>query len=601
MTLIKLFQKVTLFGLSAFFVSAACAQSLVGKSDSLVQAQRAEDFVQSIGVNLHLGWWDTVGWNVVGGNWIATETKVQTELAFLGVTHVRDGVPSSNVGLELEALAATGVKFNLSQCTVCTANGLVNVAFDLTNIHTLEAAHPGTVETYEGANEYNINDLTLAGVVSRNNLAWGAYDDLAAREGLQGDSLLSSEGVKLVAASTASIPAGPVLPSGLVDYTNWHVYADDGEQLQDSMAAGIAAAQAMDPSKPVLITEAGSSSTLPSVSATYAAVGDVATQAVVDVNAVLDGYKDGAARTYLYQLMDQNAPDNDLYNNFGLFRADGTPKAAATSLHNLISILTDPGASTFHPSSLVVSLSGLPTTASSLLLQKSSGLHDLVVWNGNVAVRNGNVAVLPPTSIVSVDLGSMYAKVEVYDPMQSNIPIQTLSNVSSVALSLSLNPLIVQVNLNAPVVPTGISPAAWYNVVNTNSQSCLDAAGWSTGNGTHVLQWTCGQQHWNQEWQFQPTDSGYYTLRNRNAPDEVIDVNGEGVLDGSQVQLWSLWGGGNQQWLPVAVGNGFYKFIGRESKRCLDTPGASKTNGVQLQIYACNDTGAQRFLLAQQP
>lgn len=601
MTSIRFFQRVALFALPTFLASIGCAQSADIRTSSLVQAQRTDDFVQSIGVNLHLGWWDTVGWSVVGGNWTATETKVRSELAYLGVTHVRDGVPSPNVGLELQALAATGIKFNLSQCTVCIADGLVNVLFDIANMHTLEAAHSGTVETYEGANEYNINDLTLAGVASRNNLSWGAYDDLAARQGLQGDSLLSVEGVKLVSASTASISSAPALPSDLVDYTNWHVYASNGEQLQDSMAAGVAAARVTDPSKPVFITEAGSSSTLPSANATYAAVGDVATQAVVDVNAVLDGYKDGVARTYLYQLMDQNAPDNNLYNNFGLFRADGTPKAAAASLHNLISLLTDPGSSNFSPSSLGINIGGLPSTASSILLQKSSGLYELVIWNGNVVVRDGNVAVQPPMSMVSVDLGAMYADVEVYDPMQNSTPIQKLSNVSSVALNLSLDPLVVQVSLKVPMVSAGISPAAWYSVINTNSQSCIDAAGWGASNGTHVQQWICGQQQWNQEWQFQPTDSGYYSFRNRNASGEVIDVNGRGILDGSSEQLWSFWGGGNQQWMPVADSSGLYKFIGRESGRCLDVPGASKNNGMQLQIYACNNTNAQSFLLVQQP
>jgi len=263
--------------------------------------------------------------------------------------------------------------------------------------------------------------------------------------------------------------------------------------------------------------------------------------------------------------------------------SDGTsPKTAAISLHNLISILTDPDAGDFNPGSLMVGISGLPFTASSILLQKSSGLYDLVVWNGNAVVRSGNVAVRPPTSIVSVDLGAMYAKVEVYDPMQSSIPIQTLNNVSSVALSLSLDPLIVQADLNALTISASISPARWYKIANTNSQGCIDAAGWSTGNDTPVLQWTCGQQQWNQEWQFRPTDSGYYTLKNRNAPGQVIDISGESIVNGSRVQLWSFWGGGNQQWMPVVMSNGSYKFIGRESRHCLDIPEASKTNGARL-------------------
>jgi hypothetical protein len=30
---------------------------------------------------------------------------------------------------------------------------------------------------------------------------------------------------------------------------------------------------------------------------------------------------------------------------------------------------------------------------------------------------------------------------------------------------------------------------------------------------------------------------------------------------------------------------------------CLDSPNASTTNGVQFQIYGCNGTGAQKFVI----
>jgi hypothetical protein len=53
--------------------------------------------------------------------------------------------------------------------------------------------------------------------------------------------------------------------------------------------------------------------------------------------------------------------------------------------------------------------------------------------------------------------------------------------------------------------------------------------------------------------------------------------------------------------MPVSLGNGYYKFVGVGSGRCLNVPGASTTNGVQLQIYDCNGTEAQSFLLNAQP
>jgi endoglucanase len=148
---------------------------------------------------------------------------------------------------------------------------------------------------------------------------------------------------------------------------------------------------------------------------------------------------------------------------------------------------------------------------------------------------------------------------------------------------------------------TSINTSTWYTIVNENSGSCVDASGWGTANGTTVQQWSCGSQQYNQEWQFQSEANGAYSIVNRNAPSEVWDVTNVGTADGSLLQLWTYGGGSNQQWTPVSLGNGYYKFVGVGSGRCLDTPAASTANGVQLQIYDCNGTGAQAFKLVAQP
>jgi endoglucanase len=146
-----------------------------------------------------------------------------------------------------------------------------------------------------------------------------------------------------------------------------------------------------------------------------------------------------------------------------------------------------------------------------------------------------------------------------------------------------------------------ISTSSWFNVVNSNSGACVDAAGWGTGNGTVVQQWACGSQQYNQEWQFTSVGNGVYAVYNRNAPDEAWNVVNNGTGDGSLMQLWTYGGGANEQWMPVSLGNGLYKFVGVGSGRCLDVPGASTANGVQLDIYDCNGTAAQSFALNAQP
>jgi hypothetical protein len=151
-----------------------------------------------------------------------------------------------------------------------------------------------------------------------------------------------------------------------------------------------------------------------------------------------------------------------------------------------------------------------------------------------------------------------------------------------------------------------ISPNAWYNVVNTNSTLCVDAASWGSSNGTVILQYTCGGAQTNQEWQFQATDSGYYQVVNRNALNStglnlVWNVTGGPWATANQVgiQLWNYTGGTNQQWMPVSLGNGVYKFVARNSFKCLDVPDASSVLLTQLQQYDCNGTAAQSYTLQE--
>jgi beta-glucanase (GH16 family) len=151
----------------------------------------------------------------------------------------------------------------------------------------------------------------------------------------------------------------------------------------------------------------------------------------------------------------------------------------------------------------------------------------------------------------------------------------------------------------------GIDPTRWYNVVNQNSGLCVDDNDWGTANGATVIQWPCGNGQHNQQWQFQPTDSGYYRVMVRYAPWLGWDVaGGPGATgNGAKVHLWSVGSpaGSNQQWRPVALGNGNFRFVARHSGRCLDVPGASRANAVQLQQWDCNGTGAQAFRLVVQP
>ncbi|QMU67422.1 RICIN domain-containing protein [Streptacidiphilus sp. P02-A3a] len=147
-----------------------------------------------------------------------------------------------------------------------------------------------------------------------------------------------------------------------------------------------------------------------------------------------------------------------------------------------------------------------------------------------------------------------------------------------------------------------INPSAWYQVVNTNSGKCVDATGGGTANGTAVQQWSCTGGNTNQEWQFQPTDSGFYKVVTRNAPTEAWDVTGGAGATGNGVpiQLWSYGGGINQQWEPVLNADGSYSFSPRNNTgECLDVTGVSTADGTKLQQWSCTGGVSQKFTLNQ--
>lgn len=110
------------------------------------------------------------------------------------------------------------------------------------------------------------------------------------------------------------------------------------------------------------------------------------------------------------------------------------PKTSATYLHNLTTILADKG-SIAAPGKLGYSIPSPPATVHDLLLQKSNGTFELVVWSEKA---NG-------TSSVTVHLGASYASVKVYDPTTGTTPIQTHDNTSSLALTLSDHPVVIEI------------------------------------------------------------------------------------------------------------------------------------------------------------
>ena len=236
----------------------------------------------------------------------ASPSVVEQSIAYLGATHVRDGIPYTGWTLPVyEAIAQTGVRFDI------VASG---PTIDIREGHRAgggpDAGGARQRRLHGGRQRVQHRQLQLQRRQFGRQPGLGA----AVRPGaviraVKGNSTLS--GVQVIAASMANAGTADIQKegnlSGFVDSSNWHTYFGDGNQPeQHNLAVAIAAAQSTAPGKPVSITETGYYT---AVDAMDWGGGGVTpkVQAVLTVNTLLDAFRDGVSTTYLYELMNNTA------------------------------------------------------------------------------------------------------------------------------------------------------------------------------------------------------------------------------------------------------------------------------------------------------
>ncbi|HQG48691.1 MAG TPA: hypothetical protein PK373_06340, partial [Sedimentisphaerales bacterium] len=156
-------------------------------------------------------------------------------------------------------------------------------------------------------------------------------------------------------------------------------------------------------------------------------------QAALYLDVFLAQFKRRWSHTCIYLLRDRT--DEAGNQTFGFYRPDYSPRLAATCLHNLTTILANRGSA--RPSgTLNYSIPNQPATVHDLLLQKSDGTFELVVWGERFTGGSDDV---------SVNLGTTHAAIRVYDPTIGTSPTQSLASVQSVPLTLTDHPVILEI------------------------------------------------------------------------------------------------------------------------------------------------------------
>ena len=374
---------------------------------------------------------------------------VENSLAYLGILNVRDNFTTSSLSA-FAALANQGYKLDFA-----IPSDAITITNFVAQMDAFNAAHPGGIKAIEGPNEVNIFPVTYNGGSS---LANAAQYQQAFYSAVRADGHLNNIPVYNLSLAyldtTQYAQVGDL--SGSANYANSHAYLNNAYGPQWSLNIILPVAKLDAKSLPTVITETGYN-TDPNDG--YSGVNQ-SVQAKYTLDTLMDAYKDGVAATYLYELFDEfpDPSNTNAQNHYGIFNSDGSPKLAATAIHNLTTILADPSAPpSFTPGALNYSVSNLTAAyGNQLLLQKSSGVFDLVLWADPSVYRpSTDTEIAAPNDSVTVNFAQVEGTVTVFDPLLGTTPIASYHNVQQIQINVTDHPLVIEIsNGSTPTAPT---------------------------------------------------------------------------------------------------------------------------------------------------
>lgn len=431
-------------------LSRACAPTIAGavamlalvplaRAQTAVRAQSAAAFLDTIGINTHMG-----TPQVANGTDYDDVSAISGELSAVGIQHLRDSLfIGGALGNLVQLHAMTGATVDFVHDNYATTASTADLQNAVANI----ATEPAIVEGFEGANEPDWFGAYLDGqsgapaVVAIQNALHAAVRSVPSFSGVPINCpALSYSGAGGLGAQLGNL-------AGVCDTATSHDYVENtalGTFLPyQYIQTWSPLPEVWAPGRPPVITEGGWTSN-PSSSDGV----DETVQAKLTLDYLFDSDALGVTRTYLYELAD-DAPDPtgaDDEDHYGLFRADGTAKPAATAIGNLHAILA--GGSAAATGSLSYAVSGLPTNGHQLLLEKSPTEYVVVLWQEGTLWNASSHAeqTLAPAG-VTLTLGQPASAVSVYDPTIATTPMSTATGTSSLPIAIPDHPVLVDVAL----------------------------------------------------------------------------------------------------------------------------------------------------------
>lgn len=345
--------------------------------DEGTPAAAADDFVNSIGVNTHLRYSDTS---------YDEFDMVQRRLLELGVRHIRDDLTVGTPAVydRFNELADAGIKTTFlmgrpEHGGEGSPYGTLEDLFEILRTEALSAA-----EAVEGPNEPDLSAVPRWAEETQ-EYQERLFDMIAEDEATR-DLPVLAPSIGRWRDRDRYTRLGELTASA--DHGNLHVYSGGVMMSGESLRTAIDNGRIVSGDLPLQVTETGYHQ---SPSATDQPEGHPAVTpevgGVLIPRILLEGFRVGIDRTFLYEFLDQRDEPAVAESNFGLLTYDFEPKPAFTSIQNLIRILDDPGPS-IRPGALEYEFEGGGSDLRTLLLQKRDGRFYLALWQ-QVEVEDG--------------------------------------------------------------------------------------------------------------------------------------------------------------------------------------------------------------------
>lgn len=394
------------------------------------KARRADDFVDSIGVNTHL-YYDSSVYHQ------KYDSLIKPKLLELGVRHARDGAVRNLNGYmdRLKDLEKSGIRFTLT-CDLrnTTPQAVVSLVKELgTNV----------VEGVQGTNEYNLSgDGNWADKLR--NYQRQLY------QAVKGDSVTRNVSVygPPLTDSSAYKTLGDL--SAYIDYgTMNHYYSGRnpgvwgwGSDNYGSTDWKVRTAKIGSVSKPVVITETGYHGLVNTSNGHKGVPDDISGKYMPRL--FLEHFNYGIPRTFMYELIDVYYSSSAVDKNLGLLRNDGSERPSFKAMKNLIGLVKDTRTS-FTPGSLDYVLGGDTENIHRTLLQKQDGRFYLILWQEVSGFNVDTKQVIKVDSQkVNLTLNTEITKATIYVPNDSSNWVSQQTYPKQLSIDVDDRPVVIE-------------------------------------------------------------------------------------------------------------------------------------------------------------